>query len=116
MKRFLLLLVFAGIQTLALAQTSYDRLRFGLQLTPNFSWVSPQSRFTNAESSGFGFGYGLMAEYKLTDNYFSIRVLALRSYRIFCRSIATPTALPPVRCKKFTTSTTATVCSTLKFL
>lgn len=70
MKRFLLLFVFVGMQTLALAQTSYDRLRFGLQLTPNFSWVSPQSRFTNAESSGFGFGYGLMAEYKLTDNYF----------------------------------------------
>lgn len=51
------------------AQTQYERLRFGLQFTPNFSWASPQNRLVNAESAGFGFSYGLMAEYKLTENY-----------------------------------------------
>jgi len=70
MKRFFALL---GLSLFTLqgvnAQTQYERLRFGLQFSPNFSWVSPQNRFVNAESAGFGFSYGLMAEYKLTENY-----------------------------------------------
>jgi len=70
MKRLFALL---GLSLLAFqsvdAQTEYERLRFGLQFSPNFSWVSPQNRLLNAESAGFGFSYGLMAEYKLTVNY-----------------------------------------------
>lgn len=50
--------------------SNYERLRFGLHFSPNFSWVSPQSRFVNAEAAGFGMGYGLMAEFKFTENYF----------------------------------------------
>ncbi len=70
MKRlFALLLLFIPAISGVQAQSEYERLRFGLQFSPNFSWVSPQSRFVNAESAGFGFSYGLMAEYKLTDNY-----------------------------------------------
>ncbi len=70
MKRiFVLLALSLFINQAVNAQTQYERLRFGLQFSPNFSWVSPQNRFVNAESAGFGFSYGLMAEYKLTENY-----------------------------------------------
>lgn len=70
MKRFFVLLGLSLLTFQAVnAQTQYERLRFGLQFSPNFSWTSPQNRFVNAESAGFGFSYGLMAEYKLTENY-----------------------------------------------
>jgi len=45
--------------------------RFGLHLTPNYSWVSPETRLLNSEGGALGFGYGLLIERAIgSSNYF----------------------------------------------
>ncbi len=68
--RFLIVLFFVllGSHDLIAQQSPY---RFGLHITPNFSWVSPETRLLNREQGGVGFAYGLLIERAVgSENYF----------------------------------------------
>jgi hypothetical protein len=79
-KLILLLLWLAHGNFTAMAQSSTEtsaqsvwadgKHRFGLHVTPNFSWVSPETRLLNTASGGFGYGYGLLIERRIGSNYF----------------------------------------------
>ena len=51
------------------SNTEERKLRFGLQLNPHISWLSPNTKGYDNEGSKFGMTYGLSAEYFLTKNY-----------------------------------------------
>lgn len=64
----LLLALLFGAFRVSAQQSPY---RFGLHLTPNFSWVSPETRLLNRGPGGVGFGYGLLVERSIGNgNYF----------------------------------------------
>lgn len=66
---FLLGFLLTMVTTIGYAQQA--PYRFGLQITPNYSWVSPETRLLNREAGGVGFGYGLMVERAIGNgNYF----------------------------------------------
>lgn len=69
-RRILFLLVFVISSFAANAQQA--PFRFGLHVTPNFSWVSPETRLLNRGQGGLGFGYGLLVERSVgsSSNYF----------------------------------------------
>lgn len=70
MHKYLLALLFTGFLSSSQAQMSDSKYRFGLHFTPNRSWVMPETRILNQERGGHGFGYGLMIERKIGNNYF----------------------------------------------
>jgi hypothetical protein len=70
MYKYLFLFLFLVSYNQSQAQLSDSKYRFGLHFTPNRSWVMPETRLLNQERAGFGFGYGLMIERKIGDNYF----------------------------------------------
>lgn len=45
------------------------KVRFGLQFTPNISWLKASSAGYKSEGAKFGFSYGLSFEYFMTKNY-----------------------------------------------
>lgn len=68
--RLYLLLLFTAMSAVSsyAQQASY---RFGLHLTPNYSWVSPETRLLNRGQGGVGFAYGLLVERAIGNgNYF----------------------------------------------
>jgi hypothetical protein len=53
------------------AHAQQSNYRFGLHITPNYSWVSPETRLLNRSQGGVGFAYGLMVERSIGNgNYF----------------------------------------------
>lgn len=53
------------------ATAQQNPYRFGLHFTPNYSWVSPETRLLNSEGGALGFGYGLLVERAIgNSNYF----------------------------------------------
>lgn len=70
MYKYLFLFLFLVSYNQSQAQLGDSKYRFGLHFTPNRSWVMPETRLLNQERAGFGFGYGLMIERKIGDNYF----------------------------------------------
>jgi|TARA_B110000459_G_scaffold201691_2_gene252947 hypothetical protein len=45
------------------------KVRFGLQLNPQISWLSPNTKNYSSEGSKLGLNYGLSTEFFLTKNY-----------------------------------------------
>lgn len=62
-----ILLLFLTVQ----AHAQQSPYRFGLHITPNYSWVSPETRLLNSEGGALGFSYGLLVERAIgNSNYF----------------------------------------------
>lgn len=71
MSRSLSLLLFMILMWSQSASAQQSPYRFGLHFTPNYSWVSPETRLLNSEGGALGFGYGLLVERAIgTSNYF----------------------------------------------
>jgi hypothetical protein len=51
------------------SDTEERKLRFGLQLNPHISWLTPNTAGYESEGAKFGMTYGLAAEFFLTKNY-----------------------------------------------
>lgn len=49
--------------------TEEPNFRFGLQLNPHISWLSPNTKAYGNEGSKFGMTYGLATEFFITKNY-----------------------------------------------
>lgn len=67
-----ILLTASGILFMAqsfMAQDSnFDKkMRFGLRVAPQPTWLSSNDNNTTKNGAGFGFGFGLVAEFKLSD-------------------------------------------------
>jgi len=45
------------------------KFQLGLQLSPNLSWMNPDSEGVDGEGSKIGFGYGIIADFNIADNY-----------------------------------------------
>jgi len=48
---------------------SYRRVSLGLTFSPNVSWLRYGNRATVDKKSEFGYGYGLLADFSLAENY-----------------------------------------------
>ncbi len=65
---FLFLLVMAtGVSTMA-----QKNINFGLKAAPGIFWLKSSDDTTKGDGSKFGFGYGAMLEFGLTDNYYLV--------------------------------------------
>lgn len=55
--------------TCSLASFAQKKFQLGLQVSPNLGWINPTS--DNIENDGlrFGFNYGIVGDFNLTDNY-----------------------------------------------
>jgi hypothetical protein len=62
------------ILSLLFVQNSYSqdfkKFRFGLKGVPNISWMKPDATNLESDRPGLRFGYGLMTEFALSDNYY----------------------------------------------
>ena len=54
---------------LCLAGFSQTEFQLGLQLSPNISWLNPDSEGATAEGSSFGFSYGIIGDFNIAENY-----------------------------------------------
>ncbi len=56
---------------LVLSFTGFSQSEFqlGLQLSPNISWLNPDSEGATSEGSSFGFSYGIIGDFNIADNY-----------------------------------------------
>jgi hypothetical protein len=70
MYKYLLVFLFLGFFGSSQAQMSDSTYRVGLHFTPSIAWVMPETRLLNQERAGFGYGYGLLMERKIGNNYF----------------------------------------------
>ncbi|MFN3529671.1 MAG: porin family protein [Bacteroidia bacterium] len=57
-------------QSALLAQFGDSKYRFGLHFSPNYTLVTPETRLLNREAPKLGFGYGLIMERRIGENYF----------------------------------------------
>lgn len=65
---FVFLLVMAtGVSTMA-----QKNINFGLKAAPGIFWLKSSDDTTKGDGSKFGFGYGAMLEFGLTDNYYLV--------------------------------------------
>lgn len=46
-----------------------QKVNFGLQISPLLSWMKPDVKTISSTGNRFGFSYGLMLDYNLTQNY-----------------------------------------------
>jgi len=70
MKKLLLAILLLSTFSGAGAQDSDDLgFRFGLQISPELTWMKSQDKFTSASIVKTGFAYGLMFDYDLAKNY-----------------------------------------------
>ena len=76
-KIFALALIFST----ALALKAQDKdFQLGFQLSPNLSWISPDSEGIESDGMKLGFSYGIVADFKIAENYaFSTGITLLNS-------------------------------------
>lgn len=68
MKKLITLLVLSTIVITATAVTN-NGLHFGLKAAPSLAWLRTDSKGLVSNGSKFGFTYGLITEFKFSDNY-----------------------------------------------
>lgn len=66
MKRAILLFTLCVI---SLSNAFAQKFHFGLGVTPSLVWLHPGSDNLKGDGSKFGFNYGLITEFAITDNY-----------------------------------------------
>jgi hypothetical protein len=68
----IVILVLIGFSSFSIAQSDMDdrKFRLGLQASPNLGWFRPdiQGLTKDGLQSRFGFGYGVMVDYKFSDS------------------------------------------------
>ncbi|MEX2379593.1 MAG: porin family protein, partial [Vicingaceae bacterium] len=66
--------------SLSLAVFAQKNFQLGLQLSPNISWINPDSDGLDSEGSKVGFSYGLIGDFNISENYaFSTGITLLSS-------------------------------------
>lgn len=69
MKKILLILALLITASQLKAQED-PKLHFGLKVFPSLAWIKTDTKGLNSDGTKFGFGYGLMTEFKFSDNYY----------------------------------------------
>ncbi len=71
MKKALATLAATLIGCLTLSAQDPEGVRFGLKLSPNTSWIKPDTRGLSSDGNNLGYTFGLMAEFPVgtTGNY-----------------------------------------------
>lgn len=64
-KAFALLAIVLGASTLHAQDSGSDGVRFGLKLAPNMGFVVPDSDELDGNGTGFGYTFGLLAEFPI---------------------------------------------------
>lgn len=65
-KIFALALIFST----SIALTAQDKnFQLGFQLSPNLSWISPDSEGIESDGMKLGFSYGIVADFRIAENY-----------------------------------------------
>lgn len=65
--------VFILLFILVLGANCYSQVksfRFGVQVAPNLSWISPDTKDYENDGAQLGFSWGLLTDITLTENYF----------------------------------------------
>ncbi len=60
------LLILSGFASQA---QNNEGLHFGLKVTPSIAWLRTDTKGTESDGSKFGFCYGLITEFRFSDNY-----------------------------------------------
>lgn len=66
MKKTFILLTIVSFSLATYAQKSFQ---LGLQVSPNLSWVKPNSENLERDGLKFGFNFGLIGDFNFADNY-----------------------------------------------
>jgi hypothetical protein len=72
MKKVLLFFAFAFLVTTSWSQSSDSKFRFGVKVQPALAWFrvdAPDEVHLESDGLPFGFGYGLITDFKFTDRY-----------------------------------------------
>ena len=70
MKRLIVLVILlAGVVALK-AQDSPKKFQFGMRFSPNFTWLDPATSNYKNDGGKIGFGWGLVADIHILDNYY----------------------------------------------
>lgn len=77
MKKTTLLFTILAFSFATYAQNGFQ---LGLQVSPNFSWIKPDSDGTESDGIKFGFNYGLIGDFNIADNYAVSTGLFLTNY------------------------------------
>ncbi len=62
----LIVFLFFGMQSFSQVKP----FRFGFKVSPNISWISPDSKTYSSDGAQLGFSWGFLADITLTENYF----------------------------------------------
>lgn len=68
MKKIVIAAVFLMSINSVIAQTDYN-VRFGLQLSPTFSWMKSDARVINGNGANLGLKLGMIGEYYFAETY-----------------------------------------------
>ena len=72
MKKILIASIITLFSTIAFSQGGF---RFGLKAAPSLAWLKPDTKGISNEGSAIRFGYGLITEFALSENYaFSVQI------------------------------------------
>ncbi len=62
-------IVLSAVCILFISSALAQKLHFGLGITPSLAWIHPGSDNIEGDGSKFGFNYGLITEFAITENY-----------------------------------------------
>ena len=69
MKKILLILALLITASQLKAQED-PKLHFGLKVSPSLAWIKTDTKGLNIDGTKFGFGYGLMTEFRFSKQYY----------------------------------------------
>ncbi len=70
MKKFIGLLLVMVAALNIFGQQSEKKYQFGIKVSPNYTWINPETRNYKNDGGKIGFTWGLIADINLRDNYF----------------------------------------------
>lgn len=70
MKKRLIIVMMVICTGLVQGNAQVKPFRFGIKLSPNVSWLRPQTEGYESDGALMGFGWGFISDITLTDNYF----------------------------------------------
>lgn len=70
MRRLLAIVMLSAIFIRLQAQESPKKFQFGMRFSPNFTWLDPATSNYKNDGGKIGFGWGLVADIHIIDNYF----------------------------------------------
>ncbi len=70
MKRIFYAVLLLGISFPIYAQDNPRKFQFGMRFSPNYTWLDPATSNYKNDGGKMGFGWGLVADIHLLDNYY----------------------------------------------